>query len=56
MQDENGQTQKLIMERVAEGPRKNQLSANMDMIKPRAKIDFINIEPDERIDIYANST
>ena len=55
MQDKKGQTQKLIMARVAEGPEKNQLSANMDLTKPRAKIDSINLEPDERIDIYANS-
>ena len=35
MQDKKGQTQKLIMARVAEGPEKNQLSANMDLTKPR---------------------
>ena len=33
MQDKKGQTQKLILERVAEGPGKNQLSANMNLVK-----------------------
>ena len=43
------------MERVAEGPKKNQFSANLGWVKPLAIIDSVNIEPDERIDIYANS-
>ena len=42
------------MERVAEGARKVQFSANLGLIKPRAIIDSSNIEPEERIDIYAN--
>ena len=55
MQDKKDQIQKLIMERVAEGPRKVQFSANLGLVKPRAIIDSSNVEPDERIDIYANS-
>ena len=54
MQDKKDQGQKLIMERVAEGPRKVQFSASLGFVKP-AIIDSKNIEPDERIDIYANS-
>ena len=43
------------MERVAERAGKVQLSAKMDLVKPRAKIDSSSREADERIDIYANS-
>ena len=55
MHDKKDQIQKLIMERVAEGSRKVQFSANLGLVKPREIIDSSNIEPDERGEIYANS-
>ena len=54
MHDKKYRIQKLIKERVAERPWKNQFSANLGLVKPRATIDSSNVKPDERIGIYAN--
>ena len=55
MQDKKDKTQKFIMERFAERPRKILFSASLGLVKPRAIIDSSNIEPDKRIEIHANS-
>ena len=55
MPDKKNQTQKFIIERVAERLRKVQLSANLGLIKSRAIITSSNTEPAERNGVYANS-
>ena len=55
MQEKKDQAQNLIMDCVVERLRKVQLSANLGLVKPRAIIESSNIEPHERISIYANS-
>ena len=55
MRDKKDQTQKLIMERVAEWSGKVQFSAILVLVKPSAIIDSGNIEPDQRNDIWTNS-
>ena len=55
MQERKDEIQSLIIDRVAEGPRKVQFSANLGLVKPKVINDSSKTEHDERIHIYANS-
>ena len=55
MQEKKDEIQSLIIDRVAQGPRKVQFSANLGLVKPKVINDSSKTEHDKRIDIYANS-
>ena len=55
MQEKKDEIQRLLIDRVAEGPRKVQFSANLGLVEPKVINDSSKTEHDERIGIYANS-
>ena len=55
MQETKDEIRWLIIDRVAEGPRQVQFSANLGLVKPKVINGCSKTEHDERIDIYANS-
>ena len=54
MQEKKDEIQRLIIDRVAEGHRKVQFSANLGLVKPKVINDSSKTEH-KRIEIYANS-